>query len=73
MRGIDPVGAGDALRARVPDVLRTYQETRANVAESGGVERGLKLLCARYLNGDPELTGFEDSDRFSARERAALG
>jgi alkylhydroperoxidase family enzyme len=73
MRGIDPVGAGDALRARVPDVLRTYQETRANVAQSGGVERGLKLLCARYLNGDPELTGFEDSDRFSARERAALG
>jgi alkylhydroperoxidase family enzyme len=73
MGGIDPVAAGDAVRARVPDVLRTYRDTRANVAESGAVERELKLLCARYLNGDAEVTGFERSERFDDRERAALG
>jgi len=35
---IDPVGAGDAVRARVPDVLRTYRATRANVLEGGNKE-----------------------------------
>ena len=72
-RGVAPVGPGDALRARVPDVLRTYQETRATVLESGIVDADLKRLCARYLNGDPELAEFEGSERFDERERAALG
>jgi hypothetical protein len=71
-RGVAPVGPGDALRARVPDVLRTYQETRETVLENGIVDPELKRLCARYLNGDPELAEFEDSDRFDERQRAAL-
>jgi alkylhydroperoxidase family enzyme len=73
MPGVDPVGEGDAIRARVPDVLRTYQETRANVIEDGIVDRELKRLCARYLNGDADVVDFEGSDRFDERERAALG
>jgi hypothetical protein len=73
MRGVDPVGEGDAIRARVPDVLRTYRETRANVIEGGIVDTELKRLCARYLNGDDDVIDFEASDRFDERERAALG
>jgi alkylhydroperoxidase family enzyme len=73
MRGVEPVSAGDAVRARVPDVLRMYQETRANVLESGLVDVELKRLCARYLDGDPELADFESLDALTARERAALG
>jgi hypothetical protein len=73
MRGVDPVGKGDAIRARVPDVLRTYRETRANVIEGGIVDTELKRLCARYLNGDDDVVDFEASGRFDERERAALG
>ena len=73
MRGVAPVGAGDAIRARVPDVLRTYQQTRANVIERGVVDAELKRLCARYLSGDPEVAEFESDERFDDRERAALG
>jgi hypothetical protein len=72
-RGVRPVGEADAVRARVPDVLRMYQETRAKVLESGLVEPQLKRLCARYLNGDPELADFERSDELDERQRAALG
>ncbi len=72
MRGVEPVGRGDAIRARVPDVLRTYQETRAKVLEGGIVDSGLKELCARYLAEDEEVLGFEEDDRLSGRERAAL-
>jgi hypothetical protein len=73
MGEVDPVGEGDAIRARVPDVLRTYRETRANVIEGGIVDTELKRLCARYLNGDDDVVDFEASDRFDERERAALG
>jgi len=72
MSGVDPVGDGDAIRARVPDVLRTYRETRANVIDGGIVDSGLKQLCARYLNGDDDVVDFDDG-RFDERERAALG
>jgi hypothetical protein len=72
MRGLAPVGEGDAIRARVPDVLRTYRETRANVLDSGIVDSELKRLCARYLNDD-DVVEFDDEARFDDRERAALG
>jgi hypothetical protein len=72
MRGLDPVSAADAVRARVPDVLRMYQETRANVLEGGAVDPALKRLCARYLAGDEGLEAFESSNVFDERERAAL-
>ena len=73
MPGVEPVGEGDAIRARVPDVLRTYRETRANILEDGIVDAELKRLCARYLNGDDQVLEFDSSDRFDERERAALG
>ena len=73
MRGVAPVGEGDAIRARVPEVLRTYRETRANVIAGGIVDTELKRLCARYLNGDDDVVDFDTSDRFDERERAALG
>ena len=69
---VDPVGLADAVRARVPDVLRTYGETRTQILEGGIVESSLKLLCARYLAEDEEVLVFEGDDRYSDRERAAL-
>jgi hypothetical protein len=69
---IAPVGPGDAIRARVPEVLRMYAETRRNVLEGGAVEVELKDLCARYLAEDEAVTGFESSDAFTPRQRAAL-
>jgi hypothetical protein len=71
--GVEPVGEGDAIRARVPDVLRTYRDTRARILQDGIVDADLKRLCARYLNGDGDVLEFESSDRFDERERAALG
>ena len=55
----------DAIRARVPDVLRSYAQTRATVLEGGAVDQDLKLLCARFLAN-------EDVEGTTARERAAL-
>jgi len=72
-RRVDPVGAGDAIRARVPDVLRTYSSTRANVLEGGSVEPAIKELCARYLAGDEDLVDRGEAEAFDERERAALG
>jgi hypothetical protein len=72
VRRIAPVTGTDAIRARVPAALDCYAETRAAVLEGGIVDRSLKELCARYLADDPEVTGFEGSDRFSEKERAAL-
>lgn len=69
---IAPVGPGDAVRARVPEVLRMYTETRRNVLEGGAVETELKQLCARYLAEDTAVMGFESSDAFNPRQRAAL-
>jgi hypothetical protein len=72
-RRVDPVGAGEAIRARVPDVLRTYRSTRANVLEGGSVEPAIKELCARYFAGDEDLVDRGEAEAFSERERAALG
>ena len=72
-RRVDPVGAGDAIRARVPDVLRTYRSTRANVLEGGTVEPTIKELCARYFAGDEELVDSGEAEAYDERERAALG
>ena len=69
---IEPVDPGDAVRARLPELFRTYAETRETVLENGLVPRELKELCARYLAEDEEVVGFERSDRFDEREKAAL-
>ena len=70
---VDPVGAGDAIRARVPELLRTYRSTRANVLEGGSVAPAIKQLCARYLAGDEELVDAGEAEAYDERERAALG
>jgi alkylhydroperoxidase family enzyme len=72
MRGVDPIGRADAIRARVPDVLRMYSETRRNVLAGGVLDSEIKELCARYLAEDPELVEFGDSEAFDERQRAAL-
>ena len=73
MARIGPVEGSDAIRARVPEVLSVYDETRATVLESGIVDQELKELCKSYLaEDDDEVMGFERSDRFDERERAAL-
>jgi hypothetical protein len=66
-------GGGDAIRARVPEVLAVYEETRATVLEAGIVDQRLKDLCAAYLaESDAEVMGFEMSERFTDREKTAL-
>jgi len=72
MRGVDPVGRADAIRARVPEVLRMYSETRKNVLTGGTLDSEIKELCARYLAEDPELVEFDEADAFDERQRAAL-
>jgi hypothetical protein len=69
---VDPVGAGDAIRARVPDVLRTYRATRANVLEGGSLDPALKQLCARFLAEDERMAGLDEPGAYDERERAAL-
>jgi hypothetical protein len=77
---IEPTGSaegvrneGDAIRARLPELWGTYEETRATVLEGGTVDRRLKDLCARYLAEDEDVMRFESDDRFGEPERAALG
>ncbi|HEX8854038.1 MAG TPA: hypothetical protein VF752_00430 [Thermoleophilaceae bacterium] len=62
----------DAIRARVPDALRAYGETRATVLEAGVVDQRLKELCARYIAEDDEVVNYSTSDAFDERDRAAL-
>jgi alkylhydroperoxidase family enzyme len=70
---VPPVSPGDAVRARVPDVLSCYDETRRTVLEEGVVPSELKRLCARYLAEEDEVVAHAgDSDRYDERERAAL-
>ena len=70
---VDPVPPGDGVRARVPEVLKVYAETRSTVLEDGIVERELKQLCARYLAEEEDVVVHaDDPERFSDRERAAL-
>jgi hypothetical protein len=73
VRGVEPVSRADAVRARVPEVLRMYSETRRNVLTGGTLDPALKELCSRYLAEEPEVVDFEHSDAFDERERAALG
>ncbi len=73
MTGNGDARAGDAIRARAPEVLEVYEETRRSVLDSGIVERELKELCARYLAQDDEVVAHaEDPERYSEREQAAL-
>jgi uncharacterized protein YciW len=72
MRGVDPIRRGDAIRARVPEVLRMYSETRRNILAGGILDAEIKELCARYLAEDPELGEFDDPGAFDERQRAAL-
>lgn len=76
---IEPTGAaegvrneGDAIRARLPELFRTYAETRETVLEGGAVDQSLKDLCFRYLAEDDDVMAFETDDRFGEREKAAL-
>jgi alkylhydroperoxidase family enzyme len=69
---IAPVSTADAIRARVPDVLRCYAETRESVLAGGIVEPALKDLCARYLAGDTDVADYEASPVLEEREKAAL-
>jgi alkylhydroperoxidase family enzyme len=78
MPGVDPVGEGDAIRARVPDVLRTYQETRANVIEDGIDERERAALgWAQAIAWDPAVADDELWERlhrqFTEPELVELG
>lgn len=64
---------GDAIRARVPAVLKVYDETRQTVLEAGIVDRRLKDLCAAYLaESDEQVMTFETSEAFDDREKTAL-
>jgi hypothetical protein len=69
---VDPVGAGDAVRARVPEVLGTYRSTRANVLEGGSLDPALKELCARFLAEDEGLAGLDEPGAYDERQRAVL-
>jgi alkylhydroperoxidase family enzyme len=62
----------DAARARVPDVQRSYAETRASVLEAGAVDPALKLLCARFLAGE-DVEGETDAERAALRWAEAVG
>jgi hypothetical protein len=68
-----PVGTADAVRARVPEVLRAWRDARQKVIDTGGVDEELKDLCARYFAGDPELAAGGEAAGLDERQRAALG
>jgi alkylhydroperoxidase family enzyme len=50
----------------LPELQRTYAETRATVLEGGLLDGELKDLCSRYLADEPDVVGADE------RERAAL-
>ena len=52
-----------------PGVERTWRYVDENVLRAGVVDQGVKELCLRYVQEDPEVL---DLDRFEGRERAAL-
>jgi alkylhydroperoxidase family enzyme len=62
-------GTPDAIRARVPAVLESWEFMRDNVLRDGIVEPELKQLCFRFVAEEPETLDFS---RFSGRERLAL-
>jgi alkylhydroperoxidase family enzyme len=59
----------DAVRARVPAALASWEFMRDRVLRGGIVEPELKRLCFRFVAEDPETMDF---DRFPPRERLAL-
>jgi hypothetical protein len=67
---IEPVDPGDAVRARVPDVLLSHRENVEAALGDGLVERALKERCARFLASGKPLA--EARVRCTDRERAAL-
>jgi alkylhydroperoxidase family enzyme len=61
-----PLPSSEPHLARLPELQRTYAETRATVIEGGLVDAELKELCARYLADEPDVVGADE------RQRAAL-
>jgi alkylhydroperoxidase family enzyme len=59
----------DAVRARVPAALASWEFMRDRVLQGGLLEPELKELCFRFLAQDDAVMDF---DRFSPRERVAL-
>ena len=59
----------DAVRARVPAALESWQFMRDRVLRGGIVEPELKQLCFRFLADDADVMDFS---RFSGREQLAL-
>ena len=59
----------DAVRARVPAALASWEFMRDRVLADGLLEPELKRLCFRFLAQDPETM---DVERFPPRERLAL-
>ena len=59
----------DAVRARVPASLASWEFIRDRVLSGGLLERGLKQLCFRFVAQDDDVMDF---DRFPHREQLAL-
>ena len=59
----------DAVRARVPAALASWEFMRDRVLYNGAVDPELKQLCFRFVAQDDEVMDF---DRFSHREQLAL-
>lgn len=88
-----PRPESQAIRAWVPDLLKTFTETWMTSFVNGVVDHELKELCRVYVTKTvkcgycaaqrsadadtvegryDELLNFEDSDAYTAREKAAL-
>jgi alkylhydroperoxidase family enzyme len=59
----------DAVRARVPAALASWEFMRDRVLGDGILEPELKRLCFRFLAQDDDVMDF---DRFTPREQLAL-
>ncbi len=88
-----PRPESQAIRAHVPELLKTFSATWEATFVDGVVEHALKELCRVYVTKTvacgycaaqrsvdagadedhyADLLNFKDSDRYSAREKAAL-
>lgn len=59
----------DAVRARVPAALASWEFMRDRVLEGGSLEPELKRLCSRFLAQDDDVMDFS---KFMPREQLAL-
>jgi alkylhydroperoxidase family enzyme len=59
----------DAVRARVPAALASWEFMRDRVLDGGVLDPQLKRLCFRFVAQEDEVMDF---DRFAPRERLAL-